>query len=136
MTCGIGRRHSWDPALLWLWGRLAAVAKFTICCRCSPKKQKKKIYVFIVGNLSPNTAERLKFYSASGVSSSVLQERGVLPVLTMERNYWERGKTEREVQHFSGCTSPGSMLLCDRYGLRIQTKSRISILPHSLTTHI
>ena len=26
MTCGVGRRCDWDPALLWLWHRLAAVA--------------------------------------------------------------------------------------------------------------
>ena len=27
MRCGAGRRHSWDPALLWLWRRPAAVAQ-------------------------------------------------------------------------------------------------------------
>ena len=26
MCCGVGRRHSLDPALLWLWHRLAATA--------------------------------------------------------------------------------------------------------------
>ena len=26
MSCGVGRRCSWDPALLWLWSRPAAVA--------------------------------------------------------------------------------------------------------------
>ena len=26
MSCGVGRRHSSDPALLWLWCRLAATA--------------------------------------------------------------------------------------------------------------
>ena len=26
MSCGIGRRHSLDPALLWLWFRPAATA--------------------------------------------------------------------------------------------------------------
>ena len=26
MSCGVGHRHSSDPALLWLWYRLAAVA--------------------------------------------------------------------------------------------------------------
>ena len=25
-SCGVGRRHGSDPALLWLWYRLAAVA--------------------------------------------------------------------------------------------------------------
>ena len=28
MSCGVGRRHTSDPALLWLWCRLAAVALF------------------------------------------------------------------------------------------------------------
>ena len=26
MSCGVGCRHGLDPALLWLWQRLAAVA--------------------------------------------------------------------------------------------------------------
>ena len=26
MSCGAGRRHGSDPALLWLWHRLAAIA--------------------------------------------------------------------------------------------------------------
>ena len=26
MSCGIGQRHGSDPALLWLWRRLAAAA--------------------------------------------------------------------------------------------------------------
>ena len=26
MSCGVGRRHSSDPLLLWLWCRLAAAA--------------------------------------------------------------------------------------------------------------
>ena len=26
MSCGVGRRHGWDPAFLWLWCRLAATA--------------------------------------------------------------------------------------------------------------
>ena len=26
MSCGVGRRHSLDPALLWLWCRPAATA--------------------------------------------------------------------------------------------------------------
>ena len=28
MSCGVGRRRCSDPALLWLWHRLAAVALF------------------------------------------------------------------------------------------------------------
>ena len=26
VSCGVGRRHGSDPALLWLWHRLVAVA--------------------------------------------------------------------------------------------------------------
>ena len=26
MSCGVGRRHAWDPTLLWLWCRPTAVA--------------------------------------------------------------------------------------------------------------
>ena len=26
MSCGLGRRHGLDPALLWLWWRLASIA--------------------------------------------------------------------------------------------------------------
>ena len=26
VSCGVGRRHGWDPVLLWLWCRPAAVA--------------------------------------------------------------------------------------------------------------
>ena len=26
MSCGVGRRHGWDPLLLWLWRGPAAVA--------------------------------------------------------------------------------------------------------------
>ena len=26
VSCGVGRRHGWDPPLLWLWCRLAPTA--------------------------------------------------------------------------------------------------------------
>ena len=26
MSCGVGCTHGWDPTLLWLWPRLAAIA--------------------------------------------------------------------------------------------------------------
>ena len=29
VSCGVGRRHSWDLALLWLWRRPAAAAPIT-----------------------------------------------------------------------------------------------------------
>ena len=45
-SCGTGHRHSSDPALLWLWYRLAATAPIclgtSICCGCGPKKTEKK----------------------------------------------------------------------------------------------
>ena len=28
MSCGVGRRRSWDPELLWLWHRPGATALF------------------------------------------------------------------------------------------------------------
>ena len=49
MSCGVGRRHGSDPALLWLWYRLAAAApirplawELPYCHRCGPKKTKNK----------------------------------------------------------------------------------------------
>ena len=49
MSCDIGRRRGQDPALLWLWCRLAAVSSdsttslgTSTCHGCGPKKQKKK----------------------------------------------------------------------------------------------
>ena len=47
MSCGVGHRHSLDPS--WLWHRLATAALIRLlawelpyCCRCGPKKKKKK----------------------------------------------------------------------------------------------
>ena len=47
VSCGVGRRPGSDPALLWLWRRLAATAPIqspslgtSVCCRCGPKKKK------------------------------------------------------------------------------------------------
>ena len=43
MSYGVGRRHSSDPELLWLWCRLVATALGTSMCReCGPKKTKQK----------------------------------------------------------------------------------------------
>ena len=51
MSCGVGRRHGLDPALLWLWCRLAAVAPIAPVAWARPyaagvalksKKQKQK----------------------------------------------------------------------------------------------
>ena len=50
MSCGVGRRHSSDPMLLWLWCRLAAAApilllawEFPYAAGVALKKDKKKI---------------------------------------------------------------------------------------------
>ena len=48
--CGVGRSHSLDPVLLWLWCRPAAVALIrilislgiSICHGCGPKKKRKQ----------------------------------------------------------------------------------------------
>ena len=49
MSCGVGRRHSLDSVLLWLWCRPAAVApirplawELPYATGCGPKKKKKK----------------------------------------------------------------------------------------------
>ena len=52
MSCGVGRRHGSDPALLWLWHRPAATAPIRLLAREPPyaagaaqetaKRQKKK----------------------------------------------------------------------------------------------
>ena len=58
MSCRVGRRCGSDPALLWLWCRLAGTAPIrllslgtSICCGCSPKKDKrqKKNFVPLAG---------------------------------------------------------------------------------------
>ena len=49
MSCGVGLRHGWDLALLWLWHRPAATALIrqtpslgtSICRRRSPRKTKR-----------------------------------------------------------------------------------------------
>ena len=50
MSCGAGRRLGWDPPLLWLWSRSAAVVliglpslETSICHRYGPKKKKKEL---------------------------------------------------------------------------------------------
>ena len=49
MSCGVGRRHRWDPELLWLWRRLVATALILSLAREPPyalgaalKRQKKE----------------------------------------------------------------------------------------------
>ena len=52
MSCSVGRRHSWDPVLLWLWRRLAATTPIrplaweppyaVVAAQELAKRQKKK----------------------------------------------------------------------------------------------
>ena len=59
MSCGVGHRHGSDPALLWLWRRVAAPALIQPVAWESPyamgtvqemaKRPKKKSTVNIVG---------------------------------------------------------------------------------------
>ena len=49
VSSSVGHRRGWDSALLWLWYRLAAVARIrppslgtSRCPGCGPKKTKKK----------------------------------------------------------------------------------------------
>ena len=57
MSCGVGRRGGLDPALLWLWHRLAAAAPIRPLAWESPyamgvalkrEKKKKKVIFFKV----------------------------------------------------------------------------------------
>jgi len=61
MSCGVGRRRGSDPALLWLWCRLAATAPIRPLAWEPPyasgaaqemaKRQKKKKSVLLGGNV-------------------------------------------------------------------------------------
>ena len=69
MSCGVGCRLGSDPALLWLWCRLAAVALLgplawelpyaaEAAQRNSKKKDKKKIYnIVLILCLTPALAQ-------------------------------------------------------------------------------
>ena len=54
MSCGVGQRFGWDPALLWPWCRLAATAligplawdpPYAMGAALKSQKKKKKAYV-------------------------------------------------------------------------------------------
>ena len=56
MSCGVGRRQDVDPALLWLWRRLAATAlirplawepPYATGAALKRQKDQKYIYVYI-----------------------------------------------------------------------------------------
>ena len=51
MSCGVGRRHGSDPALLWLWYRLAAAVPIQPLAWELPyvvlKREKKKELVIV-----------------------------------------------------------------------------------------
>ena len=74
MNCGIGRRHSLDPVLLWLWCRLVAAAPIRPLAWELPhavgaalKRQKKKekellVYTMELWNLMVNViTESMEF---------------------------------------------------------------------------
>ena len=65
MSCGVDRRCSWDPALLWLWGRPEATAPIRALAGEPPyaagavlKRQKKKNYSSINHKYLWNTYEQ------------------------------------------------------------------------------
>ena len=67
MSCGAGRRLGWDPPLLWLWSRSAAVVliglpslETSICHRYGPKKKKKEL------NLKTQVKRIIFFFSFFG----------------------------------------------------------------------
>ena len=54
MSCGVGRRHSWNPESLWPWCRLVAVAltgplawEFPYAASAILKKKKKNSIIII-----------------------------------------------------------------------------------------
>ena len=62
MSCGVGHRHGPDPALLWLWRRLAATAPIQLLAWEPPyaagaalekdkdKKKKKEVKSSLLGS--------------------------------------------------------------------------------------
>ena len=56
MNCDIGHRCSSDLVFLWLWCRLAVVASLgiSICHRCGPEKQTKKVTLMMTKTLMEN----------------------------------------------------------------------------------
>ena len=56
MSCGAGRRQGWDPELLWLWCRLAAIApigplawELPYAVRAALKRKGNLTYTLLVG---------------------------------------------------------------------------------------
>ena len=72
MSCGVGRKHSLDLALLWLWRRPAATALIRLLAWELPyvvgvalkskKKQKKKIIKDIELNTTTNQLHLINIY--------------------------------------------------------------------------
>ena len=73
-SCGVGRRCSSDPKLLWLWCRPAAVVligppslETSICQGCGPKRKKKKVIIIChnVGNKQWQKSDDDNYHSLS-----------------------------------------------------------------------
>ena len=86
MSCGVGRRRSSDPELLWLWCRPCSYSSDStpslgnsICCGCAPKSKKKE----------KGWSRR----ALSGNRHHVQAKAGVFPVRTLEgwRETWFAG---------------------------------------------
>ena len=76
MSYGVDHRHSWDPELLWVWRRQAAVAPIrpltpslgtSICLRWALKSKKKK------------KDQRRRGYDGNRGQSDVIADRGNKP---------------------------------------------------------
>ena len=76
MSCGVGFRHSWDLALLWLWHRPAATALIQLLLWESPyavgvalkskKKEKRKEKSLQTVNAGEGFEKREPSYIAGG----------------------------------------------------------------------
>ena len=69
MSCGIGRRHSSDPTLLWLWHRLAAIAPirrlaweppYAAGVALEKTKRQKKMHLDILKFISKHWISKLR----------------------------------------------------------------------------
>ena len=79
MSCGIGHRCGWDPALLWLWRRLAATAPIRPLAWESPyamgvalKRQKDK----------KRKKEKCSYYGFYLTSKFKRKSKAIIPTLT------------------------------------------------------
>ena len=78
MTCGVGRRCSLDPTLLWLWHRPVATAPIRPLAWEAPhaasvplKSKKKERKLRVVGGLSGKERERKNYRNRERQNDSV-----------------------------------------------------------------